>query len=176
MEKYSELIDKYVKEVLNILESTNNVDFLVKIAEDLIFDVRFKLLAEQIVGYALNQNKLVNSFFLLKSVSRNYEQRTCPEGLAYFDKDKIDLKNHEPLTGGLVLVKGTLLKMLDKMSLTESRREIVKRVIIEDEETDATSFFPKNEIKSFDNNDFEIILKKELEEKYSGKPIVIKLK
>ena len=176
MEKYSELTEKFIKETVDTLERTNNSEILTKIVKDLNFGIRFKVLAEQIVEYALKNNKLTNSFSLLKSVSREPSEREHPEDLGYAGAGDRNQEDYEELIRGVVLFKGSLIKMLDRMGLVRSRKELVKRVVMEDEEIIPNQIYTYEEIDNFNKDNFELILKEELEEKYSGQPIVINLK
>jgi len=173
MEKYSELTENFIKETVDTLERTNTQEILTKIAEDLKLGLRFKVLAEQIVEYALKNNKMTNSFFLLKSVSRNQDQREHSEGLGYAGAGNRDKEDYENLMNGVVLFKGPLIKMLEKMGLERSRKELVKCVVMDDEEIIPENLYSREEVDNFNASDFEAILNEELEEKYSGKPIII---
>ncbi len=173
MKKYSELTENFIKETVDTLERTNDPEVLTKIVEDLKFGLRFKVLAEQIVEYALKNSKLINSFFLLKSVSRNHDQRANSEGLGYAGAGNRNQEDYEELTKGIVLFKGPLIKMLDRMGLVRSRKELVKGVVMEDEEIIPNQVYSQEEIDNFSKDHFEIVLREELEEKYSGKPIII---
>ena len=169
MEKYSELTENFIKDTVEALERTNDQKILTDIAEDLNIGPRFKLLAEQIVEYALKNNKLTNSFFLLKSVSRNPDQREHSEELGYAGAGK----DSEKIATGVELFKGTLIRMLEKMRLEKSREELVKCVVMDDDEITPENIYSKEVIDNFNYSDFEVILHDELEEKYSGKPIII---
>ncbi|MFH1332967.1 MAG: hypothetical protein ABIH53_01880 [archaeon] len=142
-------------------------------AEDLGLGLRFKVLAEQIVEHALKENKMINSFFLLKSVSRNPDQRANPEGIGYAGTGDKNPEDYEELTNGVTLFKGPLIKMLDKMRLVKSRAELVKGVVMKDDEITPSQIYTQEELDNFDASDFELVLKEELEEKYSEKPVVI---
>jgi len=172
MEKFSDVTKKYIIELLDTLETTNDKSVLSEIADDLKFSLRFNLLMEELVIYALEKNKLVNSFYVLKSISRNSEQRLDPDFIQ--QTSPIKGRECERLTQGVTLFKGSLLKILEKMKLAKSKEQLVKYVVISDEEN-GHSIYSKKEVKSFDSNNFEIVLKGELEEKYSGQPIVINL-
>lgn len=175
MKKFSEVTEKYVEELLHTLEITNDDKVLSEISEDLKFNLKFKLLMEELVVYALKNKKLVNSFLILKSISRNPEQRLYPEFIQQTNPDKIKGKEYEKLTEGVILFKGSLLKMLEKMGLTKSKEQLVKLIVVSDEEN-GNGIYSKSEVKSFNSNDFELVLKEELNEKYSEQPIVISSK
>ncbi|MFH0752341.1 MAG: hypothetical protein V1914_01960 [archaeon] len=172
MEKFSEVTRNYVKELLRTLETTNDENILHEIADDLKSSIKLKILAEELVAYALENKKLVNSFFLLKSISRESNQRLYPDFVSQTASDT-SKKEIEKVSRGVTLFKGTLIKMLEKMGLTKSKEQLIKYLVISEGEIDPLWVYKQTEIDEFTPDDFETILKKELEEKYSGKPIII---
>lgn len=173
MEKFSEVTKKYVENLFHTLETTNDENVLSEIAEDLKFDLKFKVLMEELVSYALKNGKSINSFLVLKSVSRDSKQRMHPEFLQQVTPEEVPGKECEKLTEGVTLFKGTLVKMLEKMELTKSKEQLVKSIVLSDEENGPRDMYTESEIENFDPDDFEVILKEELNEKYSGQPIII---
>lgn len=176
MEKFSQIVEDYVESVIYELEDTNNEEIILEIAKDLKFNILFKLLMEELVIIALRKNKLINSFFILKSIPRESSQRLYPEFIQQGVPEEVSGKDCEEIFKNLTLFKGTLLNILEKMELVKSRAHLIKFLVLSDKELNANSIYPESEIKSFDADEFEIILKEELNEKYKNKPIIINKK
>ncbi len=173
MEKFSQMIEDYVGKIIQKLEDTDREDIVLEIAKDLKFNLLFKLIMEEIITIALNKNKLVNSFFILKSISRNSSQRLYPEFIQQVKPEEVPRKKCEEIFNNITLFKGSLLSMLEKMELVKSRAHLIKFLVLNDKEINASLIYSESEIKSFNPDEFEIILKEELHKKYIGKPIII---
>ena len=167
------MIEDYVEEIIKKLEETDSEDIILEIAKDLKFNLLFKLIMEEITSTALQKNKLINSFFILKSISRNSSQRLYPEFIQQITPEEVPGKNCEEIFKGITLFKGSLLSMVEKMGLVKTRAHLIKSEVLNDEEIGGSPIYSQSEIKSFDLDDFEIILKEELNEKYKDKPIII---
>lgn len=172
MEKTSQMIRKYVKSLLANLETNNSEEVILEIAKDLKFNRFFKLLMEEMVNIALEKNKLINSFLVLKSIPRNASQRLYPEFIQQVKPEEVPGKECEEIFNNITLFKGSLLKMIEKMRLVRSRAHLIKYLILNDTEINASLIYSESEIKSFDPNEFEHILKEELTEKHYGEPII----
>ena len=70
MKKSSQMIRNYVESILTSLETTNSDEIIIEIAQDLKFNLFFNLFMEEMVKIALEKNKLINSFSVLKSIWR----------------------------------------------------------------------------------------------------------
>lgn len=173
MEKFSQMIEDYVGKIIQKLEDTDREDIVLEIAKDLKFNLLFKLLVEKLLMLAVKNNKLINSFFILKSISRNSSQRLYPEFIQQVKPQEVPGKECEEIFKNITLFKGSLLIMLEKMQLVKSRAHLIKSILLNDPEINASSIYSKSEIESFDSDEFEIILKEELHKKYIGKPIII---
>ncbi len=173
MESFSKIVEGYVESIIHNLEDTNNEEIILEIAKDLKFNLLFKLLMEELTVIALRKNKLVNSFFILKSIPRDYSQRLYPEFIQQGSPEEVPGKNCEEIFKNMTLFKGTLLNILEKMELFKSRANLIKFLVLNDKEINASSIYSESEIKSFDPDEFEIILKEELDEKYKDEPIII---
>ncbi|MEK6874332.1 MAG: hypothetical protein AABX52_01125 [Nanoarchaeota archaeon] len=174
MEKFSQKIEEYVRGIIQKLEDINSEDFLIDIAKDLKFNLLFKLLMEELTEVALKENKIVNSFIVLKSISRNSSQRLYPEFIQQVKPKEVPGKECEEIFNNITLFKGTLLRMIEKMKLIKSRAHLIKSLVLNDSEINASLIYTESEIKSFNSDDFEVILREELNEKYKDKPLIIK--
>lgn len=173
MEKFSQIIRNYVETVITDLETIDKEDIILEIAKDLKFNNFFKLLMEELVVTALKKNRLINSFFILKSVSRNSSQRLYPEFIQQVKPEEVPGKECEEIFNNITLFKGSLLKMLENMGLVKSRAHLIKSLILNETEINANLIYSESEIKSFDPDEFEQILKEELTEKYKNDSIII---
>lgn len=174
MEKCSEIIRKYVKDCLTTLETTNSEEIILEIAKDLKFNLFFKLILEEIVKDCIENNIILNSFYILKSISRKSVQRLYPEFIQQVRPQEAANKESVELFNNITLFKGSLLIMLENMNLVETRAHLIKYLVLNDKEINANLIYSDSEINAFDPDEFETILKHELDEKYAGKPIIIK--
>lgn len=125
MKPFSEVLEEYLNELVNELKRTGNDEVIGEVAEDLSFNHHFKILMEELVIYCLKHNLLVNSFSILKYVSRNQECRINAEffqhitinELKEIDWKEIDEEYYEQISEGLVFCKGSLYLMLERRFL-----------------------------------------------------------
>jgi len=173
MKKFSQITKNYAESILTNLETTNKDDIILEIAKDLKFNNFFKLLMEELVVTASKKNKLINSFTILKFVSRESSLRLYPEFIQQIKPEEVPGKECEEIFNNITLFKGSLLKMLENMGLTKSKAHLIKSLILNDTEINANLIYSESEIKSFDQDEFEQILKEEITKKYKNNRIII---
>ena len=120
--------------------------------------------------------KLINSFLVLKSISRYPSQRIYPEFIQQVKPKEVPAKECEEIFNNITLFKGSLLKMLERMKLVKSRAHLIKFLVLNDKEINANLIYSESEIESFDPDEFEIVLEEELNERYKGNQIIINQK
>jgi len=174
MEKCSNIIKIYVENCLTNLETTNSEEIILDMAKDLKYNLFFKLILEEIVIVCIEKKILLNSFYILKSISRNSVQRLYPEFIQQVRPQEVPNKESVELFNNITLFKGSLLTMLENMNLVETRAHLIKSLVFNEREINANLIYSDSEINAFDPDEFETILKHELDEKYVGKPIIIK--
>ena len=85
-------------------------------------------------------------------------------------------KESEEIFNNITLFKGSLLNMLENMNLVKTRAHLIKSLVLGDKEINANLIYSESEIKSFDPDEFEALLKEELNEKYENEPVIINKK
>jgi hypothetical protein len=157
--------------MLKELEKTNNEKILLNFAKELKFNILFKVLLEKLFIITLEQGKLINSWFAIKSISRNIHQRIYPDFLQ--QTILTDEETQEEIFNGIVLFKGTLIKILEAMNLNKTKNAYIKQLVIEDMEIDESKYYSRKEIEKYNSVEFEHVLKEELKKKHKNKPLII---
>jgi len=173
MKNISEILNKYLNNLLNDLEEKNDEVILFNLGKELKYNVLFRIIIEKLFITALEQGKIINSFFAIKSIPRDHLRRIYSD--SYIPAPSGNSGKEIEVFPGVVFSNGTLLKVLEKMKLVKTKEFYIKMLIIEEEELNENLFYTQEEINEFNSDDFESILKEELEEKYGNEKIILSL-
>jgi hypothetical protein len=167
-------INKYLLDLINHMERENSDAPLLDMASELKFSPLFKILNEKLFVIALENGVIINSFFGIKNIPRDESLRLYPDFLQYKITQTVLDDSQEEVFDDIILFKGTLIKVLEKMKLEKTKNEYIKQLVIEDPEIDEKKYYTKKEIERFSRDDFEVILKEELKKKFKDKPVIIR--